>query len=192
MLQLGFSALSSLDLRQIARPHLERLSNLTGETVSFSILDGMEIVYIDRIRNRQIFGVVLGLGSRLPAHCASMGKVVLAHLPPKELERRLEGADLTPCTSKTLPDREMLLTDLERIRERGYSVNNEELAVGLRAVAAPIRAEDGQVVGAINISGSSENVSLQRIDDELAPELLLTASLVSQALGHNERAGIGS
>jgi len=186
VLQLGFTALRSLDIRQAARPHLEQLSRETGETVSHGVLDGLEIVYVDRIRNRQIVGVVLGMGSRVPAHCTSMGKAILAFLPDEQLAERLNGYELKTCTANTIADVDKLNADLNKVRNQGYAVNNQELAVGLRAVAAPIRGEHGNVIAAINISGSTETISRSRLRQELAPLLMETASEISQILGHME------
>jgi IclR family pca regulon transcriptional regulator len=186
VLQLGFSALRSMDLRQTARPHLERLSRETGETVSHAVLDGLEIVYVDRIRNRQIVGVILGMGSRLPAQCTSMGKAMLAYLPEDQLKARLNGAVLEACTGNTIVEIDSLQADLAKVRRRGYAVNNQELAIGLRAVAAPIWGEHGEVVAAINISGSTERISRSRLRQELAPLLVETAAEISQTLGHME------
>ena len=183
VLQLGFSALHSMDIRQSARPYLERLSKETGETVSLAVLDGLEIVYVDRIRNRQIVGVVLGMGSRLPAHCTSMGKAMLAYLPEDQLKARLNGAVLAACTGNTIVEIDSLAADLAKVRRRGYAINNQELAVGLRAVAAPIWGEHGQVVAAINVSGSTETVSRSRLKQEFVPLLSTTSAEISQSLG---------
>jgi len=183
VLQLGFSALRSMDIRQSARPYLERLSKETGETVSLAVLDGLEIVYVDRIRNRQIVGVVLGMGSRLPAHCTSMGKAMLAYLPEDQLKTRLNGAVLAACTGNTIVEIDSLAADLAKVRRKGYAINNQELAVGLRAVAAPIWGEHGQVVAAINISGSTETISRSRLKQELVPLLSTTSGEISQSLG---------
>ena len=185
VLQLGFTAISGLDVRQAARPYLEQLSQQVGETVSLSVLDGMEVVYIDRVRNRQIVGVVLGMGSRLPAHCASMGKAMLAHLTPAELQRRLDQAELKPCTPKSLADRTALEADLAVVRERGFAINDEELEIGLRAAAAPIWDSSGQVVAAANITGSAAMISRERLVNELAPAVKETASKISQSLGYS-------
>ena len=189
VLQLGFSALRSLDIQQTARPHLERLSRETSETVSHAVLDGLEIVYVDRIRNRAIVGVVLGMGSRLPAHCTSMGKAMLAYLPGDQLKTRLDGAVLEACTRNTIIETDSLEADLTKVRRRGYAVNNQELAVGLRAVAAPIWGEHGRVVAAINISGSTETISRSRLKQKLVPLLAKTAAEISQELGYMDPGG---
>lgn len=187
VLQLGFAAISSLELRQVARPFLEVLSQRVGETVSLSILDGMEVIYVDRVRNRQIVGVVLGLGSRLPAHCTSMGKAMLANLDPNELKVRLKQIDLKPCTPKTLVDNSALKSELEKIRRQGYAINDEELEIGLRAVAAPIWDSSNHICGATNVTGSAAMISRARLIQDLAPQVIKTASDISLALGYSPR-----
>lgn len=184
VLQLGFTALSSLEFRQVARPYLHQLSQEVGETVSLSVLDGMDVVYVDRVRNQQIVGVVLGIGSRIPAHCASMGKVILAHLTDEELNGRLQNLTLTPCTPQSHTTIEDLKADIIRVRQQGYALNDEELELGLRAVAAPIWDDHNQVVAAINITGSTRTISKERLVQELAAKVVETALQISQALGY--------
>lgn len=187
VLQLGFTAITSLDFRQVAHPYLEQLSQQVGETVSMSILDGMEIVYIDRVRNQQIMGVVLGLGSRLPAHCASMGKTMLANLPPDELKHRLDNANLKSRTPKSLTTRQALNAELALIRQQGYAINDEEIEIGLRSVAAPIWDHSRRVVAAINIAGTTSSINMERMTGELAQAIRGTAFQISQALGHSQQ-----
>lgn len=184
VLQLGFATISSLEVRQVARVFLQQLSQQVGETVSLSVLDDHEIIYVDRVRNRRIVGVVLGMGSRLPAHCASMGKAMLAHMPSEELDKLLDKVELEPCTSKSLVDREALKAELACVRERGYATNDEELEMGLRAVASPIWDNSNQVVAAINITGSTSTISQERLEGELAQAVVRTATQISQALGY--------
>lgn len=185
VLQLGFTAISSLEFRQVAKLYLRRLSEETGETVSLSVLDGLEVVYVDRVRNRQIVGVVLGMGSRIPSHCASMGKVMLAHLPPDELSRRLDRAKFEPCTERSSHNRAQLESELAHVRQQGYALNDEELEIGLRAVAAPIWDHNGEVVAAVNVSGSARTISRERLIDELAPKVVATAAEISSSLGYS-------
>lgn len=183
VLELGFTALSSLGIRDAARPFLEQLSRETGETVSLSLLDGLEVVYIDRVRNKSIVGVVLELGSRIPANCASMGKAMLAHLSAEDLAALLEATPLAPCTGRSIVDPAALERELARIRRRGYAINDQELEVGLRAVAAPIRDHTGGVVAAINATGSVRAISRPRLTHELAPKVKEAASRISRAIG---------
>lgn len=184
VLQLGFTALSSMETRQVSRPYLERLSREVSQTVSMSVLDGMEVVYVDRVRYHQVLGVTLGLGSRIPAHCASLGKAMLAYLPPEEIDRRLETADLWACTSHTITDRLALKADLALVRERGYSINDEEWVLGLRSTAAPILDMTGTMVAAVNISVPAAQVSFSEMISELSPAVRATASQISHSLGY--------
>lgn len=185
VLQLGFTALSSLEFRQVARPYLRRLSQEVGRTVSLSVLDEMEVVYVDRVRVRQVFGVVLGLGSRIPAHCASLGKAVLAYLSPEELSRRLDSANLQAYTPHTITKRDALEAELARIHEQGYSINNEEWVLGLRSTAAPILDDNGTAVAAINISVSVAEVSREELEIRFSPAVHATAQEISHALGYS-------
>lgn len=184
VLRLGFTALSSLETRQSARPYLERLSRDVSQTVSMGILDGIEVVYVDRVRYKQILGVTLGLGSRIPAHCASLGKAMLAHLPPAELDQLLDTADLWACTPNTLTDRGGLGAALARVRERGYAINDEEWVLGLRSTAAPIFDETGRCVAAVNISVPAAQVSTAELESGLTDAVRATAAQISRALGH--------
>jgi DNA-binding IclR family transcriptional regulator len=114
ILHLGYTVINSLEVRQVARPHLESLSREVEETVSLCVLDGNHVIYVDRVRNKSIVGVLLKIGSRIPAHSATVGKVLLADLTPGELDMFLNSAELTPCTSRTISEREALLAELDR------------------------------------------------------------------------------
>ncbi len=184
VLQLGFTAISSLELRQVARPYLQRLAQDVGRTASLSVLDGLEVVYIDRVRYREVIGVMIGPGSRIPAHCASLGKAMLAFLPPEELSRRLDACDFTPCTTSTIVVRAALEADLAQVRLDGYSVNDEEWVLGLRSTAAPILDENGMVVGAINVSVSTAEISRAELEKSISPAVRDTARKISHALGY--------
>lgn len=182
--QLGFAALAGLEIQQVARPQLERLAQQLDETASMAVLEDLDIIYIDRIRNRAIVGVVLGVGSRLPAHSASLGKMLLASLPEPELHGRLAHAALAPLTVHTIADRTALLAELAEIRQRGYAISDQELAIGLRGVAAPIHDSHGRAVAAINVSGPTSTISRERLERELLPAVLATAERISLALGY--------
>lgn len=184
VLQLGFTAINSIEIRQIARPFLEMLSQQVGETVSLAVLDDFHTVYIDRIRNQAIVGVVLGVGSRLPAHCSSLGKVLLAGLPPEELDELLATHELKAYTPKTITSREALRAELEEIRQRGYAIGDEELAVGLRAASAPVRDISGKTIASINVTGLVNHITYSRLDAEIIPTLLETTQSVSAILGY--------
>ena len=176
MLDLGFSAINSMELRQIAAPDLQDLSDTTGHTVNMAVLDGADIVYIERCRSasqgQREIDLNLHVGSRLPAYCTSMGKVLLA----EPATRGARGAGWRASTSSqrgpnTITARAALLDELQRVRERGLAVNNEELAYGLRSIAVPVHGQDGAVVAAINLAVHRSLVSMEDLVVRLAPAL---------------------
>jgi IclR family transcriptional regulator, pca regulon regulatory protein len=182
VLRLGFTALHNLEIRQVARPHLERLAHMLEETVSLAVLEGMRVTYVDRIRNRAIVGVILGIGSQLPAHCTALGKVLLADLSANELRQRLNNADLSAFTPKTIIDPVILKSCLSAIKTNGYAEDDEELAIGLRAAAAPIRDTSGRAVAAVNVSGSVTTIDHQRLKTEIIPAVVRTAADIGMEL----------
>lgn len=182
VLTLGFTAINNSNVRQVARPYLEQLSQELELTASLSILEAFWVIYIDRVRNRAIVGVLLGLGDRIPAHCSSMGKVMLAQLPEEKLDKRLAGFDFTPCTSRSILSLETFKEELEVVRQQGFAVNDGELASGLRAIAAPIFNSKKQVVAAVNVSGNQDEISKERLHRDLPAQIIATAQSISQVL----------
>ncbi|MFI5042648.1 MAG: IclR family transcriptional regulator, partial [Acidimicrobiales bacterium] len=150
VVDLGFAAVNSMEITRVAGRSLQALSDETGYTVSMAVLDGTDIVYIDRRRSAREgqFGIDLNLhvGSRLPAYCTSMGKALLAFQTPERLKALLERTDLARRGPNTITAREALLTTLRAVRPSGIAVNDEELAPGRRSIAAPIRDGRGSVV----------------------------------------------
>lgn len=187
VLDLGFTALSSMELREVSAPHLQRLSDETGHTVNLGILDRGEVVYIERIRSarqgQRDIDLNLHVGSRLPAYCTSMGKVLLAHLPAPELDALLDEIELSQRGPNTITDRERLLEELTRVREAGMATNNEELAYGLRSIAAPVRSHAGEVVAAINLAAHRSMISFEELVARLGPALQRTANEISARIG---------
>ena len=183
VLQLGFRAIN-LDVRHAARPYLEHLAEKLCETVSMGVMNGADVIYIDRVRNRSIVGVVLEVGSRLPAHAVTIGKVLLADYSQDKLEVFFEKAKLKGYGPKTITTREGFLAELCLAREQGYAICDEELTPGLRAAGAPIRDHHGKSVAAINVSGSVSTISLERLKTEIVPAVVETARQISQAVGY--------
>ncbi len=188
VLDLGFSAINSMDLREVALPHLQALSDETGHTVNMAVLDGADIVYIERCRTSQHgqrnIDLNLHIGSRLPAYCTSMGKVLLAYLEPAEQRATLKHVRFGQRGPNALTDREELVAELGRVRAAGLAVNNEELAYGLRSIAAPIQRQSGEVVGAINLAVHRTMVSLDSLVAHLAPTLKRTAAEISARISY--------
>lgn len=185
---LGLSIVKHSDLRKVAFPHLEKTSKEIGETVNLAILDGTEIVYVERIKTQQILNINLEVGSRLPAYCTSMGKAILAFLPDARLEKLLKELKLKPQTSNTITSKEVLKKELERVRRRGFATNHEELSHGLRSVAAPVRDAGGQVIAAVNIAVPSSRVQVKRLETVLAQKVIETADRISITLGYRKEA----
>jgi IclR family pca regulon transcriptional regulator len=183
VLDLGFTALNSMELRELAAPHLRRLCEETGLTANMSILDGTDVVYIERVHapggDGSEIDLNLHVGSRLPAYCTSMGKALMAFLPPRARDELLARIELAPRGPNTLTDRRALAEELERVRLRGFAVNNEELAYGLRSLAAPVRAQSGAVVAAVNLSVHRSQEPIEQVVAELSPPLLRAAAEIS-------------
>lgn len=153
VLELGFAYLTSLPLWQQAQPAMEALVDTVQESCSAAVLDGPEIVYVLRVQARRILSLTLGVGSRLPAHCTAMGRVLLAGLPQAEWGPRLAAMPRTALTSRTVVDVERLVEVLAQVHRQGWALVDEELEAGLVTLAAPVFDRTGQVVAAINISG---------------------------------------
>lgn len=181
--QLGLTALNSLDLVQAAQPHLKALFSRCSETVNMSVRDGCEIFYVARHKTQQVLNVGLEVGSRLPVWCTSMGKAQLIDLSPDELRDLLGNDEFPPAGPHAHRDLATLMADVETVRARGYAVNDEELAMGVRSVAAPIRDGNGKVVAAVNISVPSVRVTRAELEARLAPMVVETGTKISQALG---------
>ncbi len=182
-LELGYAYLSSLGLPEIAQPHLQKLVEKVHESSSVSVLDGDAIVYVARASTpERIMSVAITVGTRLPVHITSMGRVLLAALEPEQLDAALETISLTAVTSKTIVDRDALVSELEAIRAQGFAIVDQELEQGLRSVGAPIRAPGGDVVAAINISTHASRTPLDQLQSVLLPPLLRTAEAVGREL----------
>lgn len=181
VLELGFSYLSSLGLPDVAGPHLEKLAAEVHESCSVSVLDGSDIVYVARVPTKRIMKVMIEIGTRFPAHAASMGRVMLAAQDDAWIEDYLRNTELPPLTDRTITDPAELTTELRRIREQGWAIVDEELERGLRSVAAPIRDAKGKVIAAVNIS-THVSRSLDSVRTELLPPLLATAQAISSDL----------
>jgi IclR family pca regulon transcriptional regulator len=178
---LGLAAINSLDARETARPHLKQLCETWGVTVNMAVRDGVEIVYVERIIGKRGMDLPLVVGSRQPAYCTSMGKVLLAFAEPRELEELVTRIDFTELGPKTITDPERFQLELARVRKQGYAINNEELALNLRSVAAPVRDAKDTVVAAINLHASP--FSLEEVKQSLTPSITATARLISRQLG---------
>ncbi len=194
---LGMSALNSTGLREHARPYLEELRRRTFHTVAIAVLDGPETVCLDLLpanrRGRHVLDLGLAPGARLPAHCTAMGKLLIAHLPKAERRRRIVELRLNRRGPCTITSKGALRTELERIREQGLAVADQELALDLHEIAAPVRCEQREAIAAVSMVAHSSTISLEQLVEHLSPHLVSTADRISARLGYrrdDERRGV--
>jgi len=190
VLDLGFTYLSTISVAELAEPHMERLVATLHESCSLAVLDRREVVYVGRVPAKRIMSVNLVVGSRLPAHATSMGKVLLAHLSPHELDAFFVGPPLPQLTRNTLCEERVLRKTL--VRARGWAIADEESEEGIRSVAAPIFKRDGKVAAAINISAHASRVPLEKLCEHYLPLLLEAARAISKSLGAKIQEVVGA
>jgi len=189
VIDLGFSAINVMELRAISQPYLQRLSDETGYTANMAILDDTDIIYIERCRSAKKgpsdVELDLHVGSRLPAYCTSMGKVLLAYLTDEDRADRLDRSPLKRHGPNTVTDRALLIDELERVRATGIAVNNEEIAFGIRAIAVPVRGQSGNVVASVGFGVHNSWMTTEDLVRELTPILQSTAGEISARVGYH-------
>lgn len=188
IMDLGFAYLSSLPIWNLAEPVMERLADSVKESCSAAVLDGSDIVYVLRVHTHKIMSLNLGVGSRLPAYCTSMGRVLLAGLPDAEVEQHLRASDLRAHTRCTVTDLTTLLQRVRQVRKQGWCLVDQELEEGLISIAAPVTNRRGQTVAALNISGQANRTSAEVMQQTMLPALREAAHHISQLLQASARA----
>ncbi len=182
ILTLGYSYLSSTPLTVSAQPYLNNISRTLGESCSLAVLDDNEVLYVARSATSRVMSVALNTGSRLPAYCTSLGRAMLAHLPDDQLKAYFEKVKLRALTDKTVVSQKRLREILAGVREHGYAVIDEELEVGLRSIAVPVRGASGNVLAALNVGAQAARVSRKQMEEEILPVLLRGAQELSVLL----------
>jgi IclR family pca regulon transcriptional regulator len=185
VLELGYAYLSSVSLVSVAQNHLEVLTNKLRESCSASVLEDEEIIYICRAAANRIMSVNLSVGVRLPAYSSSMGKVLLASLTKKELDEYLAKSSRPKLTSHTVVGAKELIVVLDKVREQGWAINDEELEEGVRSVAVPVRDQAGKVIAAINVSAHASRVTVDLLLNDFLPQLKQTAFNIETDLSVN-------
>jgi IclR family transcriptional regulator, pca regulon regulatory protein len=179
VLDLGFATLGSMGLREIAAPHLRKLTDATGLTSNLAIRDDTDVILIDRVQGQpgrqHSLEISLHVGSRIPSYCTSTGKVLLAFLPRSDLDRILTRIDLIQRGPRTLTNRTALIEELGQVARTGIAVNDEELDRGLRSIAAPVRTRSGEVVAAVNLAIPWAPVEMSELVDRFGPTLRASA-----------------
>jgi IclR family pca regulon transcriptional regulator len=171
ILRLGYAYLSSTSLPVRIQPFLERVSETTGESSSAAVLDDTDVVYIARSATRRIMSIGLGIGSRLPAFCTSLGRAILAWKDPAWLDAYFRRVPLEARTPWTLTEEAAVRAALEEVRRRGYALVDEELELGLRSMAVPVQNAKGEVVCAINISIQASRMTADELVASALPVL---------------------
>ncbi|MHB1397209.1 MAG: IclR family transcriptional regulator [Trichloromonadaceae bacterium] len=185
-LELGQTFIKQMGLLRQAKPILEKLVGACNETSYVAIFKDGYIVYLDVVETDLTVRVVSRVGSRLPAYCTASGKVHLAHMSDEEVEALLPAKELKAYTPNTVVDRDKLTQELRKVAEAGYAVDDEEVDIGVRCIAAPIRDYTRRIVGAVSISGPAMRFSDERLEKELVPLAIQAGEELSTRLGYHK------
>lgn len=187
VVERAFAMLDQIEVRQIAYPHLQALRNEWNETVNLAVLDGSEVVFVERMLGTKALGMRSEIGRRSPAHSTAVGKALLACLPNTQVEELVKRCGLLAMTPKTITDSDRLLADLEQVREQGYAVDDEENEIGGRCVAVPIFDHTGQAIAAVSISAPTARLPVSDVP-QAGAMVVKTAKAISRELGYLPRA----
>ena len=179
VLELGMAYVNALNMWDVARPHMEKLVAQTNESTSMAQLDGSDIVYVARVAVPKIVTLAVTIGTRFPAPATSMGKVLLAALPPASVAAVLDEPSRSGITPRWQPSAAELSTALREVRAKGWALADQDLAPGVRSVATGVRDGEGRVVAAINVTVHAAETSVETLLEEHLPRLLRTAADIS-------------
>lgn len=183
LLELGHAVMATSSVWDIARPVLAGLSERLGESCYGAVLDGTEVLYVLHIPSaRHLINVDLRVGSRTPAYCTSVGRVLLAGLTPDAAERVMAASQPEARTPKTETSMTKLVAAVDEARDKGWAIVDEELELGLRSLSVPLRGRSGVTVGALNVCGPASRVSLEELQTRFLGELLEAAARIQTAL----------
>ena len=182
VLTLGHSYIFSMPLSKVAQPVLDRLSQSLRESCSIAMLDGTDVIHVAHANISRVLAVDLSMGSRLPAIYTSMGRVLLAHLPAKTLDAHLEHAEFVPHTKHSITDIKGLRHALQLVRHDGFALVDQELEMGLCALAVPLRNSGGRVIAALNVGAPVQRVSAHDFVTKFVPHLQIAAQELSMLL----------
>lgn len=180
---ISSKVLANNDINQVARPFLQKLTSLTNETAHLAALDGREIVYLDKVDTPQAMSMRSRIGQHARLNTTAVGKAILANLPEAKYKQLVKDLEFVSITPNTIVDRIQFDQEIDKVRQQGFSVDNEENEIGIRCVGAPIFSFTGKVVGAISISGWIITMTNERLP-ELAPVIKDLSTKISSALGH--------
>jgi IclR family pca regulon transcriptional regulator len=181
-LELGFSFLSSHSWLSVASPLLEKLKADLGESVSLTVLEGADVVYLVRFPANRVMTLTMEVGSRRPAYCTAMGRALLGEMPEPEVRRILDASDIRAHTARTVVDREALMEEFRKAHRMGYATVDQELEEGLVAVSVPLRDARGAVLAAANVCGHNSYLGLADLEARCLPALRECAARISRSL----------
>jgi DNA-binding IclR family transcriptional regulator len=186
VLELGMKKLDGFEIRHSVNPFLHEMARECGEAVNLGHWNGKAIVHLDKINSSEMLRLDVGLGAYAPAYCTGLGKAILAFLPENELEAYLQSVEWVAMSPKTILTAEQLRLDLTKIRKRGYAVDDEELSLGLRCVAAPVFDHEGRPSYALSVSGPTQRMSKTKIKT-IQTKLRPLCNRISRMIGAPEK-----
>lgn len=184
LFQIGSVYINLTSLPKEARPHLSQLVSRCNETAHLGLLDGFEVLYIEKVECTRPVRMMSFIGGRLPAYCTGIGKIFLAHLDEEALRTFFQTIELKPFTPRTITDASELRRHLARIRDQGYAIDNAEREPEVKSIAAPVRDKTGKVVAGISLAGPAYRMTEERIAGEFIPAVRKTAKDISERLGY--------
>jgi len=186
VLELGMAKLQQIDLVREAAPYLKELVNQCNETVHLGVLEKGEVLYLAKEESSQTIRMLSYIGKRVPLHCTALGKILLAYMPEEERKKILEDRVLPRLTEKTITDKGTLEKELNKVKEQGFALDQEENEKDVRCIAAPIRNYQGKVIAAISISGPAFRID-KKVQNNLKVALIETSTKISKRLGNNDK-----
>ncbi|MCK4259179.1 MAG: IclR family transcriptional regulator [Halanaerobiales bacterium] len=185
LFEIGSSVLHKMDLRSKVKPYLEELMRETKETIHLGILDDYEVVYIDKVESSEVIRMYSKIGRRVPTHCTSLGKILLAYSPEEVTDQMIEQKELTYYTETTITDPVELKKHLEMVKEQGYSIDDEEQERDIRCIAGPVFDYDGKIMAAFSISGPVTRMTEERVQ-KLSQLVVDYSGRISASFGYKK------
>lgn len=184
-LYIARSVLNNNNIANVAKPYLKQLCADVNETVHLCIEDKGEIVYIDKLESNQTIRMYSRIGNRAPMYCTAVGKVLLSGMTEGRLKEIADSTTFTPRTPRTITSTEELHTEVDKVRQQGYALDNIENEEGIRCIAAPIYSHEHRIVASFSISGPSNRVTMDRVNTELITKMKACSLEISRALGYS-------
>lgn len=182
IMKLATKVANRFEIRRVAKPYMHRLSMMFKETINLGFFKNQEIIHIDKIDSLEVLRMDSAMGDKAPAYCTGLGKAILAFLPEHELTNYIENTDFKPLVPNTITDKDEFRSELERIRQKGYAIDDEEMSIGLSCIAVPIFDHNAYPAYAISVSGPSMRLTHRALEN--IKKTILTASLeLSRIMG---------